>query len=160
MARPEAKAYLLILAPGTLIKTSIESNNIQKLHRSSRGFTLLELMVVIVIVGIMFSFLALSIRSSSPEEAIKKESQRLHHLIQLALEEAVLRGEEYAVLFKPNSYQFVHLTDHGWQPIENDRLLRLRELPLDIAIELEVEKKPISHSIPKRKKTRSNLRYF
>lgn len=97
-------------------------------------------MVVIIIVGIMFSFLALSIRGSSPEEAIKTEAQRLNQLIQVALEEAILRGEEYAIVFKPNSYQFAHLTDSGWQYIQKNRQLRLRELPQDITIELTVDK--------------------
>lgn len=103
-------------------------------------------MVVIVIVGIMFSFLTLSIRSDSPEEAIKKEAQRLNQLIQIALEEAILRGEEYAIVFKPNSYQFAHLTGNGWKIIANDRLLRPRELPFDITIELEVEQTSINFS--------------
>ena len=95
-------------------------------------------MIVIVIVGIMFSFLALSIRGSSPEELIKTEAQRLNQLIGLALEEAILRGEEYAIVFKPNSYQFARLTENGWQAIQGDRQLRTRELPEDITIELEV----------------------
>lgn len=104
-------------------------------------------MIVIVIVGIMFSFLALSIRSNSPEEAIKTEANRLNQLIGLALEEAILRGEEYAIVFKPNSYQFAHLTDKDtWELIQNDRQLRKRELPHDITIELEVDKTSYSFS--------------
>lgn len=97
-------------------------------------------MVVIIIVGIMFSFLALSIRGDSPEEAIKTEAQRLNQLIQVALEEAILRGEEYAIVFTPNSYQFAHLTHSGWQYVQKNRQLRLRELPQDITIELVVDK--------------------
>lgn len=103
-------------------------------------------MVVIVIVGIMFSFLALSIRGDSPEEAIKTEAQRLNQLIQVALEEAILRGEEYGIVFKPNSYQFAHLTENGWQYIEKNRQLRIRELTQDITIELEVDKSSFSFS--------------
>lgn len=115
-----------------------------KQQNSNGGFTLLELMVVIVIIGIMFSFLALSIRVDSPEEAIKTEAQRLNQLIQVALEKAILRGEEYGIVFKPNSYQFAHLTENGWQTIEKDRSLRLRELPQDIIMELEVDQRGFS----------------
>ena len=76
------KTYLLTLATGISNKPfhktdfnytkKIRINTTQQI--GNRGFTLLELMVVIVIVGIMFSFLALSIRGTSPEEAIKTES--------------------------------------------------------------------------------------
>ena len=107
-------------------------------------------MVVIVIVAVMFSFLALSIRGTSPEEAIKTEAQRLNQLIGLALEEAILRGEEYAIVFKPNSYQFAHLTDTDtWELIQNDRQLRKREMPQDITLELEVENTSFSFSTTK-----------
>ena len=140
MAHPAAMVYLQILAPGILIKTSNKRYNLRKPSSSCRGFTLLELMVVIVIVGIMFSFLALSLNTSSPEESIKKEAQRLDQLIQLALEEAILRGEEYAIVFKPDSYQFARLTGRDWQLIDDDRILRQRTLPNDIILELEIEK--------------------
>ena len=109
-------------------------------QNSNRGFTLLELMIVITIVGIMFSFLALSIRSNSPEEVIETEARRLNQLIRVALEEAILRGEEYAIVFKPNSYQFAHLSDKDtWEIVQNDRQLRTRELPQDMSIELDVD---------------------
>lgn len=153
-------AFMQILAHGILNKTPINNNKI--CSAANNGFTLLELMVVIVIVGIMFSYLALSMRGDSPEEAIKKEAQRLDQLIQIALEEAILRGEEYAIVFKPNSYQFAHLTADGWQAITKDRLLRTRELPYDITIELEIEQSNISFSSNDdvEKKIDSNPRCF
>jgi len=137
MALRVVMAYSLILAPGILNKIIAFTKPSQE--KSSSGFTLLELMIVIVIVGIMFSFLVLSIRGSSPEEAINTEARRLNQLIGLALEEAILRGEEYAIVFKPNSYQFVRLSENGWQAIQGDRQLRTRELPEDITIELEID---------------------
>lgn len=144
MVLPAVMVCLLILAPGILIKTHNKCYKLRKPSSSCRGFTLLELMVVIVIVGIMFSFLALSINTSSPEESIKKEAMRLDQLIELALEEAILRGEEYALVFKPDSYQFARLSENGWQLINDDRLLRPRTLPNEITLELEVEKTTLS----------------
>jgi general secretion pathway protein H len=103
------------------------------------GFTLLELLVVIVIVSVLFSFLTLSIRGNSPEELIKEEAYRLNQLIQLALEQAVLRNTEYGLKFDTHSYQFLQLNENSWQTVEADKLLRKRELPLEMEIELAIE---------------------
>ena len=66
---------------------------------TQRGFTLIELLVVIVIVAILFTYTTLAIRGNSPEDAIKEEAHRLERLIELALEESILRGEEYGIEF-------------------------------------------------------------
>jgi general secretion pathway protein H len=112
---------------------------VQRIQHVEDGFTLLELLVVIVIVSILFTFTTLAIRSSSPEEQIKTEALRLDRLIQLAQEEAILRGEEYGLEFKPNGYRFLRYVDFIWQPLDSDRQLRQRELPLDMKIEVEIE---------------------
>ena len=100
-------------------------------------------MIVIVITAILFSFATLTIRSSSPEDLIKEEARRLNRLIQLVLEEAVLKNTEYGLEFKSNSYQFLSYNEGDWQSIADDKLLRKRELPEDMEIELAVEQTDI-----------------
>ncbi|MGD2055027.1 MAG: type II secretion system minor pseudopilin GspH [Gammaproteobacteria bacterium] len=106
---------------------------------TERGFSLLELLVVIVIIAILFTFTTLAIRGTSPEELIQTEAQRLDRLIQLALEEAILRGTEYGLEFKPDSYRFLLFIENTWQPLEDDKLLRQRQLPESMEFELEIE---------------------
>lgn len=140
MVHRVAKACLLILVRGILNKTPLETHLTFSRPSRANGFTLLELLIVLVIMSVLFSFLTLAIRGSSPEDAIKEEAYRLNQLIQLALEEAVLRNTEYALKFEIHGYQFLQLDDvDAWQPVEGDKLLRKRELPLDMEIELAVE---------------------
>ena len=106
---------------------------------SEHGFSLLELLVVIVIIAILFTFTTLAIRGTSPEELLETEAQRLDQLLQLALEEAILRGMEYGLEFTPNSYRFLLYIENTWQPLESDRLLRERQLPENMEFELEIE---------------------
>lgn len=108
-------------------------------RRRETGFTLLELLVVIVIVSILFTFTTLAIRSSSPEELIETEALRLDRLLQLAQEEAILKGEEYGLEFNRNGYRFLRYVDYVWQPMDSDRQLRPRELPMEMEIEVEIE---------------------
>jgi len=85
----------------------------------------------------------LSIRSNSPEDLLKEEARRLNQLLQLALEEAVLRNTEYGLMFDANGYQFLFLNRNVWQTVDADKLLRKRTLPLEMEIELTVEQTDI-----------------
>jgi general secretion pathway protein H len=104
----------------------------------SSGFTLLELLVVLVLVGIIFSFAMLSLRGDDLAELVEQETRRLGTLLELVSDEAVLRGEEMAVHFSDTGYEFLILSGDRWQAQEDDRLLQSRSLPADIEIRLEV----------------------
>jgi general secretion pathway protein H len=108
-----------------------------------QGFTLIELLVVVVIVAILFTYTTLAIRSNSPEDYIKEEAHRFERLTQLALEESILRGEEYAIEIFTDGYRFLRFTEDKWLPVTNDKILRQRELPQDMELEVSLEKTEI-----------------
>ena len=118
-----------------------------KQHRNhigqQAGFTLLELLVVVIIVAILFSYTTLAIRSNSPEDFIKEEALRLERLIQLAMEESILRGEEYGIEVYLDGYRFLHLTENQWQPLAEDKILRERKLPYEMELEIRLEETDI-----------------
>ncbi len=103
------------------------------------GFTLLELLVVVVVVVILFTYTTLAIRSDSAEDVIKKEAQRMERLVQLALEESILRGEEYGLEIYLDGYRFLRFTENKWQPLSSDKILRQRDLPLEMELEIRLE---------------------
>jgi len=108
------------------------------------GFTLLELIVVIVIVAILFTYTTLAIRGNAPEDAIKEEARRLERLVELALEESILRGEEYGIEFFIDGYRFLRRSDVQWEVITQDTILRERELPEKMEIETLLEDSPLA----------------
>jgi general secretion pathway protein H len=102
------------------------------------GFTLLELMVVMVLIGIIFSFAVLSMRGDDVAEQMEREARRLQTLLVLASDEAIVRGEELGVRFGDDGYEFLVLALEGWQR-PDDGLLKAYTLPADIELRLSLE---------------------
>lgn len=93
--------------------------------RAAAGFTLVEIMVVMVIIGItlgMVSFNALP----SPQQDLQKEAQRIALLLQLARDEAIVRNRLVAFEADTARYRFLVRNETRWDPVTEDDLLRER----------------------------------
>ncbi len=107
-----------------------------------RGFTLLELVVVIFIIGIMTGFAVMSIGLGQADET-EREAKRLRAILELALEEAVLNGRDLGLIVNEDGYQFTEFVAGLWMPIEEDDLLHPRVLPEVIRLKLELDKEVV-----------------
>ncbi|MCM5569644.1 GspH/FimT family pseudopilin [Burkholderiaceae bacterium FT117] len=103
--------------------------------RRSRGFTLLELLVAIVIAGVLIGVATLSIGAF--DRGLRFEADRLAQLLSLAREEALVRGAPIRLEADEERYRFAIWRDRRWQPIIDDRDLRERqwERPTRVSVE-------------------------
>jgi general secretion pathway protein H len=92
-----------------------------------QGFTLIELMLVVVIAGITLGMVSLQFRPDS--HSLEAEAQRLASLMQLASDEAILRNRAILLEADSRSYQFLIRTNGTWSPIRGDDMLRARQFP-------------------------------
>lgn len=108
------------------------------------GFTLLEILVVLVIIGIVTSMAVLNI-GDRRGDVLKEESRRLSALIDLARNEAILESREYGLGLWRGHYQFYELDEdtEKWAPLTSDKQLRPRDLPETIEPVLEIENQEI-----------------
>lgn len=106
----------------------------------SRGFTLLELLVVVFIIGVVASFSVIHISGGAQDDRLAQEAQRLSALMQLASETAIMEGVEVGFIADEHSYAFLLLdADLGWSAPADDSPLRLRELPKGMSLALSVD---------------------
>lgn len=101
------------------------------------GFTLLEVLIVVLITGIVLSLATLAIRDN-PERRLRTEAQRFAALVTLAAQEAVLQSREVAVELQRDGYRFLILDDGEWvEPADN--VFRQRSLPEGMELSVTVE---------------------
>jgi len=113
--------------------------------RSSRGFTLIEILVVIVIVATVLSIGMLSFGLLGNDRELQTEARRFAALAEVALDDASLQGREFGIELMSAGYRFVEydgLTAQ-WADVPGDDTLRLRSLPEDVEFELYLEDKRI-----------------
>ncbi len=108
-----------------------------RLQRVQGGFTLLEMLVALVIIGVAVATVVLVLQPDH-RAAVQEEAKRLAALLELASEEAALMGTPMAWVGLAGGYEFLarELTERGpdWGVVRGDDLLHPRSLPSGIYI--------------------------
>lgn len=98
------------------------------------GFTLLEMMVVLVVAAIMLSVVTLNLMPTA-QSVLRDESQRLAFLLENSAMSAQAGGQPLAWSGSGNNYRFWKQNKAGeWERIDHDNLLHPRSLPETVRI--------------------------
>ncbi|MGL6118326.1 type II secretion system minor pseudopilin GspH [Plesiomonas sp.] len=100
-----------------------------------RGFTLLEMMLVIFLIGLTGSGVMMMLPDSKQDQA-KEEAQRFLALAQLVQEEATLGGRLYGIRIEKAGYQLMQLEQGKWQPLRDQKFTTAVTLPQGLTLDL------------------------
>jgi general secretion pathway protein H len=113
--------------------------------RSASGFTLIEVLVVVLIIGIMVAGTVLSLQTSGQDRELDKERDRILALSGHLRDKAALENREYGIRCFIGGYEFLVYEPRGarWEALTGDLQFRPRKLPPGIEATLEVEGRPV-----------------
>lgn len=117
----------------------------QRARHRSRGFSLIELLVVVFIIGLFAGTAVLSLNVVGVDRELEREALRLQSLLDTLMDEAVLQTRDYGVLFTNSGYRFF-VYDYqslSWLEPVGDEFLRERRLTEPLAMTLFLEDREV-----------------
>jgi general secretion pathway protein H len=111
----------------------------------SKGFTLVEILVVIVIMAVVISITVLSVSSTGRDSQLDEESRRIEGLVGLLHERALLEGRDFGLRIEPAAYEFVVYDTRRdrWMMLDQEREFRHRELPKGVSFQLQLDSQTV-----------------
>lgn len=111
-----------------------------------QGFTLIEILVVMVLLGIVMTIAVISIGNTQSDQ-LEEDMRRLLQIVRLAHEESIIRQQTLAIKFSPHGYdlQRYEAKSKIWIPVSEPAFFQPREL--DESYEIKLYQDGISVSL-------------
>jgi general secretion pathway protein H len=110
-------------------------------RRANAGFSLLELLIVVVVIGLLVQAVTLSWRTFGRDRDLEQETSRLRSVIDLLHEEALMQSRDYGIMFTETGYRF-YVFDYqelAWAVPPADRVLEQYTLPRQLEMSLVLD---------------------
>jgi prepilin-type N-terminal cleavage/methylation domain-containing protein len=117
-----------------------------------QGFSLLELLVVLIVIVLFTSMANLTVNSGGQDVELQAKVYNLADVASYALDEAQITGVDYGLLLQEDqdagdtiySYLWLERRLDGWsEPVSGKELFKQQRFPPGIALELELEDSPL-----------------
>jgi general secretion pathway protein H len=109
--------------------------------RASRGFTLIEMLLVLLVVGIVMAGIGLA-TGGFRQRDLEFEAERIAQLFSLAREEAQVRGSPIRIVADERGYRFEAFTENQWSLLRDDEMLRGRVWEAQTDVKIETPDRP------------------
>lgn len=121
------------------------SNTLGTSRARSTGFTLIELMLVVFIIGLISAAAVITFGGDRRDTELDREAERLDALLDYVREQAELQTRDYGLRVNDLGYSFVvfNVLSNQWQEPDEDDALRARKFPEGIEPQMVVEGRQI-----------------
>lgn len=112
---------------------------------NSKGFTLVEILIVMLIITVVISLTVLSVSSTGQDGQLDQESRRIEGLVGLLHERALLEGRDFGIRIEPAAYEFVVYDPRRdrWLMLDQEREFRHRDLPKGVSFQLQLDSQTV-----------------
>lgn len=114
-------------------------SRVAALNLPPRGFTLVEVLVVIVIAGILTGTVLMVIGQSGPAQANQRELVRLSASLEVLCDQALLDGAARGMRFHADGYDFWQYQPDTWLQLPSDSRPRPVRWPEGMRPQVEIE---------------------
>lgn len=116
----------------------------------SKGFTLVEILVVVVIMAVVISLAVLSIGVTGRDAQLDEETRRIEGLVGMLHERALLEGRDFGMRIDPTSYSFLayQTARDRWVPMDQEHEFRRRELAKGLSFILQLDSQTVVLKAP------------
>ena len=125
----------------------LKPHSLPMLTKIHRGFTLIEVMVVVVLIGIIASLVQFNFAGKRPEDVLQQESAKFAAIFEVAADYGMLNNVELGLIVKKESYQFVGYDGTKWAEIPEQDWQADVTLPEEVLIELTLDDLPIEEPL-------------
>lgn len=117
------------------------SNTLGTRRARSAGFTLIEIMLVVFLIGLITAVAVITFGGDRRDTELDKEAERLDALLDYVREQAELQTRDYGLRVNAVSYSFVvfDVLQNQWRTADEDDALRERKFPEGIEPQVVVE---------------------
>jgi general secretion pathway protein H len=126
-----------------MAKSATGPTNSQAPRTRARGFTLIEVLVVVTIAAVLAALVVLRLGTWRSGVEPVAQLERLAALIDYQCEQALFQSRPRGLRLTTEGYDFWQSTGQGWAPLPDDEIVRSREWAGGVAVELLVEDRAV-----------------
>ncbi|MGL5743491.1 MAG: type II secretion system minor pseudopilin GspH [Legionella sp.] len=110
------------------------------MKKNSHGFTLIEILIVLVIVGITFGFALIAFGDFGESRKILFAAEQLANTLRLAQQQAILETSTLWLRIDNAGYQILQLQNNAqWKAMSNKGIFKMTYFPQDTRITLKTD---------------------
>ncbi|TPH15249.1 type II secretion system minor pseudopilin GspH [Litorilituus lipolyticus] len=121
--------------------------NVNCTSKKLKGFTLIEVMVVVVLIGIIASSIQFNFFGERPEDVLKKSSHQFAAIFETAADYGLLNNIELGLVVNEDNYQFLGYDGVKWSEIADQDWLTAGQLPPQVEMSLQLDDLPIEEPL-------------